>query len=105
MIRRLALMMSLLYGYRSITMMVTVLPKANKDYYCEPKLKTQGQVLTFSTVLLRVVKLLSSFGLTLNGKYTYCGDFIFSGHTTVLVLSCLAIRECKKMFWRLKGRR
>ena len=99
MIRRVALMLSLLYGYRAITMMVTVLPKANKDYYCEPKLKTQGQVLTFGTVLLRVVKLLSGFGLTMNGKHTYCGDFIFSGHTMTLVLSCLAIRECKNKFF------
>ena len=90
-------MLSLLYGYRAITMMVTVLPKANKDYYCEPKLKSHDppQVLTFWTVLWRVVKLLSGFGLTMNGKHTYCGDFIFSGHTMTLVLSCLAIRECK----------
>jgi len=99
-IRRVALMLSLLYGYRAITMMVTVLPKANKDYYCEPKLKTKGQVLTFGTVLLRVVKLLSGFGLTMNGKHTYCGDFIFSGHTMTLVLSCLAIREyTSKRLW------
>ena len=94
-LRRVALMLSLLYGYRAITMMVTVLPKANPKYYCEPKLKTQGQILTFGTVLLRVVKLLSGFGLTMNGKHTYCGDFIFSGHTMTLVLSCLAMRECK----------
>lgn len=99
-IRRVALMLSLLYGYRAITMMVTVLPKANKDYYCEPKLKSQGQVLTFGVVLMRVVKLLSGFGLTMNGKHTYCGDFIFSGHTMTLVLSCLAIREyTSKRLW------
>jgi len=99
-IRRVALMLSLLYGYRAITMMVTVLPKANKDYFCEPKLKSKGQVLTFGVVLMRVVKLLSGFGLTMNGKHTYCGDFIFSGHTMTLVLSCLAIREyTSKRLW------
>jgi len=101
-LRRVALMLSLLYGYRAITMMVTVLPKANPKYYCEPKLKTQGQILTFGTVLLRVVKLLSGFGLTMNGKHTYCGDFIFSGHTMTLVLSCLAMREyTSKRLWVL----
>jgi len=101
-LRRVALMLSLLYGYRAITMMVTVLPKANPMYYCAPKLKSQDQVLTFGTVLYRVAQLLSGFGLTMNGKHTFCGDFIFSGHTMTLVLSCLAVHEyTSRRLWPL----
>jgi len=101
-VRRVALMLSLLYGYRAITMMVTVLPKANPAYYCAPKLKAQDQVLTFGTVLYRVAQLLSGFGLTMNGKHTFCGDFIFSGHTMTLVLSCLAVHEyTSRRLWPL----
>ena len=37
----------------------------------------------------------SGFGLTINGKQTFCGDFIFSGHTMTLVLSYLVVSECK----------
>ena len=35
------------------------------------------------------------FGLTINGKHTFCGDFIFSGHTMMFVLSYLVVSECK----------
>jgi len=41
------------------------------------------------------VKILSGFGLSINGQHVYCGDFIFSGHTMILILSYLLIRECK----------
>ena len=57
--RRIALMLSLLYGYRAITMMITVLPKANPAYYCSPKVISKGGALTFGTVLFRVTQLLS----------------------------------------------
>jgi len=101
-LRRVALMLSLLYGYRAITMMVTVLPKANPLYYCSPKLQTQNQSLTFGTVMYRVAQLLSGFGLSMNGKHTFCGDFIFSGHTMTLVLSCLAVHEyTSRRLWPL----
>lgn len=101
-VRRVALMLSLLYGYRAITMMVTVLPKANPLYYCSPKLKSQDQELTLATVVYRVAQLLSGFGLTMNGKHTFCGDFIFSGHTMTLVLSCLAVHEyTSRRLWPL----
>ena len=46
-------------------------------------------------MLRRVVKIMSGFGLSINGQHVYCGDFIFSGHTMILILSYLIISECK----------
>ncbi|CAL4115987.1 unnamed protein product [Meganyctiphanes norvegica] len=93
--RRVCLILGLLYFYRSICMYVTVLPVANPSYYCSPKSNHTGTVL----VLKRVVQLLSGFGLSINGKHTFCGDYIYSGHTMVLVLCFLIIQEYTPRRW------
>ncbi|CAH1997566.1 unnamed protein product [Acanthoscelides obtectus] len=87
--RRIFLIMSLLYMYRAITMYVTVLPIASKTYPCSPKLNETSPLI----IAKRVVKLMSGFGLSVNGQHTYCGDFIYSGHTVILVFSYLIISE------------
>lgn len=79
-------------------MYITVLPIASKTYYCSPK-ANQTSVYIVTT---RVLQLISGFGLSVNGKHTYCGDYIYSGHTVVLVLSYLLISECKYMFYYFK---
>jgi shingomyelin synthase len=89
-IRRVCLIVGLLYGYRAITMIVTVLPSANPEYRCDPKL---NHTITTLEVARRVVKIISGFGLTINGQHVYCGDFIFSGHTMILILCYLIISE------------
>ncbi|XP_076766403.1 phosphatidylcholine:ceramide cholinephosphotransferase 2 isoform X2 [Xylocopa sonorina] len=99
-VRRIFLLMGLLYMMRSITMYVTVLPVASKTYYCSPKANNTSPLL----VTKRVLQLISGFGLSINGKHTYCGDYIYSGHTVVLVLSYLIIKEysprrCKPIHW------
>lgn len=76
---------------RSITMYVTVLPVASKTYYCSPKANSTTPIL----VTKRVFQLLSGLGLSINGKHTYCGDYIYSGHTVIHVLSYLIFKECK----------
>ncbi|XP_055372147.1 phosphatidylcholine:ceramide cholinephosphotransferase 1-like [Condylostylus longicornis] len=88
--RRLFLILSLLYFMRSITMYVTVLPVASTTYYCSPKLNT---TVTATIIAKRVFQLISGFGLSINGKHTYCGDMIYSGHTVMLVLGYLVIAE------------
>nr|CAD7262445.1 unnamed protein product [Timema shepardi] len=87
--RRVFLLLSLLYLMRSITMYVTVLPVASKTYYCSPKLNSTSTLV----VVKRVWQLISGFGLSINGQHTYCGDYIYSGHTVILVLSYLIISE------------
>lgn len=92
--RRYFLMMSLLYLYRAITMYVTVLPISSKTYPCSPKSNETSPLM----IAKRVLKLMSGFGLSVNGQHIYCGDFIYSGHTVILVLSYLIISECKYRF-------
>lgn len=95
--RRIFLILALLYMMRSITMFVTVLPVASRTYYCSPKSNsTSGAI-----VAKRVWQLISGFGLSINGKHTYCGDYIYSGHTVILVMSYLIISECKYYFSNL----
>ncbi|XP_033362316.1 phosphatidylcholine:ceramide cholinephosphotransferase 2-like isoform X1 [Bombus vosnesenskii] len=99
-VRRIFLLMGLLYMMRSITMYVTVLPVASKTYFCSPKANNTSPLL----VIKRVLQLISGFGLSINGKHTYCGDYIYSGHTVVLVLSYLIIKEysprrCQPIHW------
>ncbi|XP_055304599.1 phosphatidylcholine:ceramide cholinephosphotransferase 1-like isoform X2 [Sitodiplosis mosellana] len=87
--RRVFLIMSILYFLRSITMYVTVLPVSSTIYYCSPKSNGTSIVI----VAKRVFQLMSGLGLSINGKHTYCGDYIYSGHTVMLVLGYLVISE------------
>jgi shingomyelin synthase len=36
-------------------------------------------------------------GLSMNGQHVYCGDYIYSGHTMILVMGFLAIKECRTL--------
>lgn len=87
--RRVFLILSLLYLMRAITMYITVLPVSSTTYYCSPKANQTSAFLISS----RVLQLISGFGLSVNGKHTYCGDYIYSGHTVILVLTNLLISE------------
>jgi len=89
-IRRICVIVGLLYGYRAITMIVTVLPSANSEYHCDVQL---NHTISTGEVLHRVLKIMSGFGLSINGQHVYCGDFIFSGHTMILILCYLIIVE------------
>ena len=91
-LRRLFLILGLLYGYRAVTMFVTVLPVSDPQYKCDAKL---NHTLSFTIVVTRAAKILSGFGLTMNGRHVYCGDFIYSGHTMTFVLAYLVLVECK----------
>ena len=73
-------------------MIVTVLPSANPEYHCDTQL---NHTISSSEVLHRVVKIMSGFGLSINGNHVYCGDYIFSGHTMILILCYLIIVDCK----------
>lgn len=94
--RRLFFIIGLLYLYRSLTMFVTVLPVSSTTYFCSPKSNSTSPLF----VLRRAFYIISGFGLSINGKHTFCGDYIYSGHTMVLVLSYLIVCEYSpKRLW------
>jgi len=100
-LRRVFLMLGLLYLYRGICFYVTVLPKADPNYYCSPKL---NHTITFVQLMKRVVRIVSGGGLSINGQQVYCGDFIYSGHTMAIFFSFFIIREyTPRKFWYLHG--
>jgi len=89
-IRRICLLMGVLYYYRAITMFVTVLPKVDENYTCVQQLKGPTPTLVY---LKRVFTILSGGGLSINGKHVYCGDYIFSGHTMTLTMGYLVVSQ------------
>ena len=94
--RRICLLVGLHYFYRSVTFFVTVLPKPDPHFQCAPQLNDTSVLV----ILERFAKLATGFGLTINGGYVYCGDYIYSGHTTMLV-SCYLIIQGKYYIYAL----
>merc|ERR1719369_2019913 len=88
-LRRIWLLLGILYYYRALTMFITVLPKADETYLCQPRASN----LSAGLVVNRVLTLISGGGLSINGKQVYCGDYIFSGHTVTLTMGYLAIKQ------------
>jgi shingomyelin synthase len=88
-LRRIWFLLGILYYYRALTMFITVLPKADETYLCQPRASNLSAVL----VVNRVLTLISGGGLSINGKQVYCGDYIFSGHTVTLTMGYLAIKQ------------
>lgn len=43
----------------------------------------------------RVMKMIAGGGLSITGSHTMCGDYLYSGHTVMLTLTYLFIKECK----------
>jgi len=93
--RRICLLVGLHYLYRSVTFFVTVLPKPDASFNCAPQLNNTSVLV----VLERFITLATGFGLTINGNYVYCGDYIYSGHTTMLVSCYLIIQEYSPKRW------
>jgi shingomyelin synthase len=73
-------------------------PVADTNFYCSPK---AGKI-TFSLIMTRVFRMAGSAGLNVSGQQTLCGDYIYSGHTIVLVTSYLFIKQYSpRRFWML----
>lgn len=89
--------MGVLYLFRAICMASTQLPIANDRYYCSPQLynssdPNQSNISTsefIGIIFGRVFHLLLGFGLSINGRHNYCGDYLYSGHTVILTLGKL----------------
>lgn len=50
---------------------------------------TTGQYI--STIASRVFYMSLGMGLSINGRHSFCGDYIFSGHTVILTLGTVSI--------------
>lgn len=43
----------------------------------------------------RILQLISGGGLSITNSHLLCGDFLYSGHTVMLTLTYLFIKECE----------
>lgn len=98
-LRRVFILVGLHYYYRAVTMFVTVLPVADTTYRCADKLNTTE--ITAGIIAKRVLKLLSGFGLSINGEHIYCGDYIYSGHSMTLIMVYLVVKAYSPKRWFL----
>lgn len=94
--RRCFFLIGTLYMYRCITMYITTLPVPGKHMVCAPKLYNDS-----TGKIWRILRLISGGGLSLTGSHLMCGDFLYSGHTVMLTLSYLFIKEYSPrwMWW------
>ena len=70
-------------------MYVTVLPQSDEYVNCAPV----SYNTTISVILKRFVKLTSGFGFGgISDNSVICGDYIYSGHTMILVTCYLVVQ-------------
>ena len=98
-LRRLFMVLGSLYFFRAICMAVTQVPVANPNYTCSPQLNlTEHSLWDLSKEIgHRVLQLSIGLGLSVNGKHTYCGDYIYSGHTLILVTCEYFLKTSSKL--------
>ncbi|KAL4618189.1 phosphatidylcholine:ceramide cholinephosphotransferase 2-like isoform X1 [Arapaima gigas] len=94
--RRFFFLMGTLYLYRCVTMYVTTLPVPGMHMTCAPKLYSNSQA-----KVQRILRLISGGGLSITGSHLMCGDFLYSGHTVILTLTYLFIKEYspRSLWW------
>lgn len=86
--RRLCLLLGVIYLLRAISMSCTQVPLISESTdYCAERMSDEQRSswsAYISEIFRRVFHMLLGFGLSINGKHDYCGDYIFSGHTVIL---------------------
>lgn len=93
--RRFFFIVGTLYLYRCITMYVTTLPVPGMHFKCAPKLLGDWEA-----HIRRIMKMIAGGGLSITGSHTMCGDYLYSGHTIMLTLTYLFIKEYSpRRFW------
>lgn len=86
--RRFFFIVGTLYLYRCVTMYVTTLPAPGLHFKCAPKLFGDWEA-----EVRRIMKIISGGGLSITGSHSLCGDYLYSGHTVMLTLTYLFIKE------------
>ncbi|XP_028324397.1 phosphatidylcholine:ceramide cholinephosphotransferase 1 [Gouania willdenowi] len=93
--RRFFFIVGTLYLYRCVTMYITTLPVPGMHFKCSPKLMGNWEA-----QMRRVMKMIAGGGLSITGSHNMCGDYLYSGHTVMLTLTYLFIKEYSpRRFW------
>lgn len=88
--RRFFFLIFLLFSARLLTMNATMLPiSSERLYHCEPK----HHAANVGLIMSRFLEISYGWGLSSTSELKYCGNYVYSGHTVVLVLNSLMIDE------------
>lgn len=93
--RRFCIIIGVLYLYRAMCLMSTQVPVI-KSSGCHPYMTEEQKAnwgFYLKTIFQRMFHMMLGFGLTINGKHLYCGDYLYSGHTLILTGFYLFIHE------------
>jgi len=86
-LRRFFFVIGTLYMYRSVLMFATNLPVPGTHLKCAPKVDGN-----YGEVFKRAYDLWRTFGTSLAGNHMYCGDYMYSGHTLMIITFYLFLR-------------
>jgi len=99
-IRRFCLILGTLYNYRSILIVATSLPVPSLHITCEIKSEN------FKELFMRTVQMAVGMGLSINGTHKFCGDYLYSGHTAIIILTykflieyCIPKKYDEEKYW------
>jgi len=88
-LRRVFFIVGMMYFYRAVTMSITILPKPDQHWAC-PK---QNTSLTIQEIWSKLTRVAGDGGISLGDKQQFCGDYIFSGHTMILIIAYLIVNQ------------
>jgi len=83
--RRFCYIVGTVYFYRCLTVLVTQLPVPGYHLKCQPKYNPKNPV--YTEIAKRVLETMEGGGTSY--KVIACGDYMYSGHTVILVSTCL----------------
>ena len=98
-LRRLSFVTGTLYLYRSATTLVTSLPIPG--HYITCKHKYDGSI-SITTFIYNIFKVLLGGGTHISGSGTACGDYLFSGHTVILLVCTIFTVHYTKSLWNYR---
>ena len=98
-LRRICIIVGTLYLVRSLTTVVTSLTIPGMHVTCQEKYPSD---LPITEVFKKILQVLVGGGMQISGVATGCGGYLFSGHTVVLLTTCLFIKQYLEPLFREK---
>lgn len=94
-VRRYLVIDAIMKFYRGIYTPLTIFPLADQDFHCAPQaFNSTLSIFQYSNILYEAtLTQLGGAGLASTGYATYCGDYLFSGHSAVAILTYLFLNE------------
>ncbi|GMS78934.1 hypothetical protein PENTCL1PPCAC_1109, partial [Pristionchus entomophagus] len=102
-IRRFFTIGTILFIMRAITISVTHIPPSYEDSEIICAEPTQDPSFPIAQYFMRILDIVQTLGLQTVENKLYCGDMLFSGHTTTAAISCFVLNHyTPKALWPMR---